>query len=274
MIPCCSLADAKGGGSRDKNVIGDSGLAETSSIVSTLKRELKSHGLTYRHVSEALNIAESSVKRLFADKDFSLKRLDQVCQLMNMEISDLLQKMDQDKRLISQLTLEQESLLVSDHKLLLVAVCVANRWTYEDILDAYRLTEHELIQLLAALDKLKLIELQPNNRVKLLMSTDFSWINNGPINRFFDAEVQSNFFNSRFSGAGEARIFATGMLSRASNEILIRKMERLAQEFRQFNDEDQELPLAERFGSSIMIAMRPWELTAFEAFRKDNSKRF
>ncbi|MFD2231130.1 helix-turn-helix domain-containing protein [Alkalimarinus sediminis] len=249
-------------------------MAETSSIVTTLKRELKAHGLTYKDVSKALNIAESSVKRLFADKDFSLKRLDQICQLMNMEISDLLQKMEQDKRLISQLTLEQESLLVSDHKLLLVAVCVANRWTYDDILDVYQFSEHELVRLLAALDKFKLIELQPNNRVKLLLSTDFSWIKNGPINRFFDAEVQSNFFNSRFTGPGEARLFVTGMLSRASNEIMIRRMERLAQEFRQFNEEDQELPLDERFGSSIMIAMRPWELTVFEAFRKDNSKRF
>ncbi|UZE96740.1 helix-turn-helix domain-containing protein [Alkalimarinus alittae] len=253
---------------------GESRLAETGSIVSALKRALKSHGLTYRDVGEALGIAESSVKRLFADKDFSLKRLDQICQLMHMEISELLQKMDQEKRLISQLTLEQEAWLVSDHKTLLVAICVANRWTFEDILNAYKLTEHELIKMLAALDKLKLIELQPNNRVKLLMSTDFSWIPNGPISRFFDEEVQSNFFKSRFNGPGEARIFASGMLSRASNEILIRKMERLAQEFRQFNEEDQELPLTERFGSSIMIAMRPWELAAFEAFRKDDNKRF
>ena len=249
-------------------------MAETSGIVSTLKRELKSHGLTYKHVSEALGIAESSVKRLFADKDFSLKRLDQICQLMNMEISELLQKMDQDNRLISQLTLEQEALLVSDHKMLLVAVCVSNRWRFEEILEAYDLTEHELIRKLAALDKLKLIELQPNNRVKLLMSADFSWIPYGPINRFFDAEVQSNFFNSRFNSAGEARLFVSGMLSRASNEILMRKMERLAQEFHQFNDDDQELPLDERFGSSMMIAMRPWELAAFETFRKDTSKRF
>lgn len=249
-------------------------MAETTSIVSTLKRELKSHGLTYKHVSKALNIAESSVKRLFADKDFSLKRLDQICQLMDMEISDLLQRMEQDKRLISQLTLEQESLLVSDHKLLLVAVCVSNRWSFQDILDAYTLTEHELIQVLASLDKLKLIELLPNNRVKLLMSPDFSWIPNGPINRFFDAQVQSEFFKSRFSGAGESRMFVSGMLSRASNEIMLRKMERLVQEFRQFNDDDQELPLSERFGSSMMVAIRPWELAVFETYRKDNSKRF
>lgn len=249
-------------------------MAETTVIVMTLKRALKAHGLTYRQVGEALAISESSVKRLFADKDFSLKRLEQICQMMNITITDLLQQVEQEQRLISELTLEQEALLVSDLKLLLVAVCVTNRWTFNEILETYALTEHELIRALAALDRLKLIELQPNNRVKLLMSADFSWLSNGPINQFFNAQVQSDFFNSGFKGAGELRVFVSGMLSRASNAILLRRVERLVQEFRQFNDDDQSLPLDERFGTSMMIAMRPWELAAFEAFRKDNSKRF
>jgi transcriptional regulator with XRE-family HTH domain len=249
-------------------------LSETTNIVSTLKRELKSHGLTYRDVGKALSISESSVKRLFSDKDFSLKRLDQVCQLMDMEISDLMQQMNKETHLISQLTLEQETLLVSDLKLLLVAVCVTNRWAFEEILDTYSLTAHELIRSLAALDKLKLIELQPNNRVKLLMSNDFSWISNGPIHQFYESQVQSDFFKSRFSAAGEIRLFASGMLSRASNAVLLRRIEKLVQEYRRFNDDDQSLPLSERFGTSMIIAMRPWELAAFEAFRVDNGKKF
>ena len=176
--------------------------------------------------------------------------------------------------LISQLTLEQETLLVSDLKLLLVAVCVTNRWAFEEILDTYSLTEYELIRSLAALDKLKLIELQPNNRVKLLMSNDFSWIPNGPIHQFYESQVQSDFFKSRFSAAGEIRLFASGMLSRASNAILLRRIEKLVQEYRRFNDDDQSLPLNERFGTSMVIAMLPWELAAFEAFRIDAGKRF
>jgi len=255
-------------------LLGRSRLAETTNIVSTLKRALKAHELTYRDVSKALSISESSVKRLFSDKDFSLKRLDQICQLMDMEISDLLQQMEQETRLISRLSLEQETLLVSDLKLLLVAVCVTNRWVFGEILKTYSLSEHELIRSLAALDKLKLIELQPNNRVKLLMSTDFSWIPNGPINQFFESQVQSDFFKSRFNGAGEIRLFASGMLSRASNAILIRRIEKLAQEYKRFNDDDQSLPLNERYGTSMIIAMRPWELAAFEEFRTDSGKQF
>ena len=249
-------------------------MAETTHIVSTLKRALKSHGLTYREVSQTLSISESSVKRLFSDKDFSLKRLDQICQLMDMEISDLLQQMEQEAHLISQLSLEQETLLVGDLKLLLVAVCVTNRWAFGEILATYSLTEHELIKLLATLDKLKLIELQPNNRVKLLMSADFSWIQNGPINQFFESQVQSDFLKSRFNGPGELRLFASGMLSRASNAILLRRMEKLIQEYRRFNDDDQSLPLNERYGTSMIIAMRPWELAAFEEFRVDDGKPF
>ncbi len=76
-----------------------------------------------------------------------------------------------------------------------------------------------------------------------------------------------DFLDSNFSGKGELRVFTTGMLSRNSNNILIKRIERLAQEFRQFHNEDSSLPLEERFGSSMVLAIRPWELAAFESLR-------
>jgi abortive infection bacteriophage resistance protein len=164
--------------------------------------------------------------------------------------------------------------LVSDPKRLLVAVCVFNNWTFQEILDTYLFDEHALIRFLATLDKMKLIELQPKNRIKLLMSADFAWIPKGPINRFFEEQVKDDFFKSHFNGPGEIRLFTSGMLSRASNEVLLRKINGLAKSFRQLNDDDKVLPLSKRFGTSMMIAMRPWELTVFEQYRRDNSKRF
>jgi DNA-binding Xre family transcriptional regulator len=79
-------------------------VSETNSIVSVLKKELKLHGLTYKEVGIAIGISESSVKRIFAEKDFSLKRLDQICQLMDIEISDLIRRLDMEKPCIHQLS--------------------------------------------------------------------------------------------------------------------------------------------------------------------------
>ena len=55
---------------------------------------LKAQGKTYRDVAVALGLTEASVKRLFSKQSFSLHRLDQVCQLLEMEITDLAQFAD------------------------------------------------------------------------------------------------------------------------------------------------------------------------------------
>jgi hypothetical protein len=59
---------------------------------------------------------------------------------------------------------------------LLVTVCVLNHWRLTDLLDYYRFTEHALVQMLATPDRLRLIELQPDNRIKLLVAPNFGWL--------------------------------------------------------------------------------------------------
>ena len=85
--------------------------------------------------------------------------------------------------------------------------------------------------------------------------------------------MKREFFNSRFNAPGEKRLFLVGVLSRASNASFQRKLERLSQEFYELHREDEKLPTAERFGTSAVIAMRPWEPEVFESRRKLKDKR-
>ena len=86
-------------------------MAQTAAIVSALKNALKEQGITYQQVAEALDLSEASVKRLFSERQFSLQRLDQICSLLGLEISDLVRRLDQAQR-IDALTAEQEQELV------------------------------------------------------------------------------------------------------------------------------------------------------------------
>jgi len=101
-------------------------MTTTSGLVEVLKRELKSHGITYAQVARKLNLSEASVKRMFSRRDFTLKRLDQVCQLTQGEFSDLAHALAREEKLVSRLSLEQEKEIASSIKLFLVAVCVLN----------------------------------------------------------------------------------------------------------------------------------------------------
>ena len=66
-------------------------MAQTKLIISTLKKTLKSHGKTYSDVAQHLELSEASVKRMFAQEAFSLNRLDAICTMMDMEITELMQ---------------------------------------------------------------------------------------------------------------------------------------------------------------------------------------
>jgi transcriptional regulator with XRE-family HTH domain len=189
-------------------------MSQTRPLIDTLKQELRKQRLTYKQVSEVLDLSETSVKRLFSEEAFSIKRLEKVCELLHLSISDLVYLMEQSTELTTELTREQEEELVSDIKLLLVAMLLVNKLKFSDILLVYDISETEGIRLLARLDRMKIIELQPGNRVKLMISRNFQWIPGGPIQQFFEQRVQQEFLNSSFNGACEYRVFISGMISK------------------------------------------------------------
>jgi transcriptional regulator with XRE-family HTH domain len=248
-------------------------MSQTRPLIDTLKQELRKQRLTYKQVSEVLDLSETSVKRLFSEEAFSIKRLEKVCELLHLSISDLVYLMEQSTELTTELTREQEEELVSDIKLLLVAMLLVNKLKFSDILLVYDISETEGIRLLARLDRMKIIELQPGNRVKLMISRNFQWIAGGPIQQFFEQRVQQEFLNSSFNGAGEYRVFISGMISKSANSEIIKKMQHLAKEMSEMSDESESLPLDERYGTSLMMAMRPWEIKVFEDLRRVEDKR-
>ena len=173
---------------------------------------------------------------------------------------------DSTARQITELTDEQEKELVSDIELLLVTISVNHNWNIEDILGQYNLTEVQCIKHLAKLDRLNIIELLPNNKIKIKISPNFKWQKNGHIQRFFRENIEAEFFRSRFSQTQEKLIVLNGMLSQESNAIFQRKLERLAREFDEMTKDDSSLPLDKRFGNTSVLAIRDWRFSVFDQF--------
>ena len=238
-------------------------MGQTRDLVATLKTELKAQGKTYADVAAALKLSEASVKRIFSQQNFSLKRLERICQLLGIEISDLVQQMNEQRQQLQQLDWDQEQDLTGDITLMLVAVCVLNRWTMEEILSYYRISEHECIRHLARLDRLKLIELLPGNRIRLRVAPNFSWIDNGPIQQFFQQKIGQEFFHTRFNRDDDCVVVLNGMLSSQSNAEMQRKLRRLAREFDALNNDDATLNLEERQGATLVLALRDWRYGLF-----------
>jgi len=239
-----------------------------ASLVDALKRLLKGKGMTYAVLAKELGLSEASVKRMFSRRDFTLQRLEDVCRAAGIDIADLARAVTAEDTGVAHLTVEQEEEIVSDPKLMLVALCAVNNWTLEQIVATYQLSQAECVRCLVRLDRRRIIELQPGNRIRPLISRTFAWRPDGPIQRYFRACIEAEYLSSKFDSDGELFIFVSGMLSQASTTELIGQLRRVARDFAQLHREDLALPLAQRFGTSLLVAMRPWEPRSFRQLRR------
>ena len=210
---------------------------------------------------------------MFAQQHITLKRLDKICEMLDIEVTELVLMMQDNSNLISQLTEQQESDLVSDNCLFLVAVSCLNRWSFQDILKTYKFSEKNLRRYLKKLEQIKILNLLAGDRIKVLVARNFSWIPDGPIQRYFNQKIQNEFFASSFEQKGEKLNVITGMLSASSNAVLQNRIDRLANEFSDLENEDARLAIDKRFGTTLVVAIRPWELESFEALRRDGEEK-
>jgi len=241
-------------------------MAQTNTLVNALKKALKSHGKTYSDVAKALGLSTASVKRLFSEQTLSLKRLDGICAMLDMEVTDLLQQIAEEGWQLKQLSEAQEQEIANDKALLLVTVAVVNHMAMDEILKVFTINEHVVIQKLAWLDRQGLIELLPKNKIKLKVSGNFAWRPDGPIQRFFQEKVSADYFSTRFTGVGERLLVLNGMLTSSTLDQFQRRLERLAQEFEELVSEDRHQPIDKRQGQTVVLAVRPWRFGVFNEY--------
>ncbi|RCS56553.1 helix-turn-helix domain-containing protein [Parvibium lacunae] len=240
-------------------------------VIENLKKELRARGITYGELAKQLDMSEASVKRMFAKRDFTLKRLEEILEVAELDLPALMKISDPESQLKSSLTAEQESEIVADPKLFLVAVCVLNLWPIEEIVARYQLTSAEVVALLLRLDRMGFLQLQPNNRVRLLISRTFNWLPDGPIQRAFKDSAALDYLDSRFDRRYEHMAFINGMLSKKSALKFIEKIQQLAKEFSVWHQEESTLPLQEKVPMSMLLAIRPWLPRPFQPLLRQES---
>jgi len=237
-------------------------------LIDLLKQALRDRGMTYARLAQGLGVSESSVKRMFSKRKLSLERLEAICTQVGLEISDLLELARSSEGRMTELSEAQERALAADERLLLVGLLTLGNWRAEEMREIYKLTEAEVVKLLTQLDRLRIIDLMPGNRIKLRLARNFSWRKGGPLQQFFEARVQKQFFESSFHGPGEMRFVVHGSLSEHSNTLLQQRMKKLAEEFDSLAEDDRRLDHRNLLGTTLVVAMRPWELGIFTNLRR------
>lgn len=243
-------------------------MGELTKLVDCTKRLLKQQGFTYKTVAQSLGLSEPSVKRMFATRRLTVERLIEIGNLLGFTLAELAQEAAISEGRVHSLAEAQERELISDPKLLLVCVCVLNQWSAADITRVYALTEAEAIGYLVRLDRLRLIDLLPGNRVRLNVARDFDWLPDGPIRGFFKQKGMGDFLGNDFSEDGETFVFAHGMLTDAAAAKMQIELAKLRRRFAELHEESLSAPLEKRRGLGLLLAMREWELAALTELRR------
>jgi len=244
-------------------------MSTTQDLVTALKAELKTAGITYADLAQELGMAESSIKRIFAKADMPLSRIDEVLRVLKMDFADLARKVADAQPLRRELTHEQEAAVVADRKLLLVAICALSQWTFEQIVATYTLTEAECVKCLVQLDRLGFIELRPLNRYRLKVAKGFRWRPNGPAMQYFREHVVDDYFSGGFDGEGEMLMLVHGQIGRSLAATFMERLQRVGQDFAQQHLADQKLAPEQKRPYTLVVGMRSWLFAAFRDLKRE-----
>lgn len=234
-------------------------MSQTSQITTALKRCLRSQGLTYLDLAQALELSESSIKRLFSEQTFSLQRLEEICRFLGMSIFELSRlASSQDEDPANQLSDEQEQALAADPLMLSYFYLLLIGWKPHRIGKRLDLDEPSHQLCLTGLARLKLIDLRPRKQVRLLTDARVRWRPNGPIRRRYEERVKREFIDCKFASEFETIRLENSELSEASIRVVLKRIDKLVQEYSELADLDRSLPHEEKRGFGVLLAVRPW----------------
>ncbi len=246
-------------------------MTTTADLVLVLKKELKAAQMTYADLARALGMAESSVKRMLSKGEMPLSRIDAICRALKLDFGEVARMVADARPMLNELTEAQEKAVVSDKKLLLVAICVLSQWTLQQMMATYQLTLVEGIKYLTQLDRIGIIELRPLNRYRLKLAKAFRWRPHGPVMQFFREHALVDYFSGGFDGPGEAMMLVHGSVARGVAPVFMERLQRVAHDFSQQHLADQKLPARDRDGYTLLLGMRRWEFAAFTQLRRDTA---
>jgi transcriptional regulator with XRE-family HTH domain len=164
-------------------------LNEITRIQEIIKFSLKASGLQYQDLAIKLKISLPSVKRMLNGKDIPLTKIIEVSSCLGIDVFDLLEQARNYQPTVYEFTLEQENALSEDFTHFLAFRLMLMSIPVHEIQERLSLKRPELNKILKLLEKFKLIEVWPNDRIKTLVHFPFKWIENGPLDKTYQKKI-------------------------------------------------------------------------------------
>lgn len=247
-------------------------MSQIDQFLAALKRALKAKNIIYRDLAESLNLSESSVKRILADKSISLERIDEICRACDISFSEICRNANFEEDTVNHtLSKDQEKMLADNPRMLHYFILLNDGLPPAKIEKDFEISAHESKKILLHLDKLNVLELHPRDRVKLKNKTGtLRFRRDGAVGKILFAQTKSNYLNHDFESELDYIRFSSNAFSAESIIKFKKKFDKLLSEIQ---EESRLLAGGETKGLNemgILLAYRPWTNSSLDAIKKKN----
>ena len=158
-------------------------------IKSTIKQLLKKQGANYKKLASELGVSLPTVRRFLTSDSLSIERLSKICDFLKITFPELIQISFHEQKETEPLSEELEEIFVKHPDMYTVLRYLGRGIEIADISKQFNLSPKRVQEYLQKLESLKLIQIQKNNFVHVLIRWPAPWRKNGPLFKKFGRDL-------------------------------------------------------------------------------------
>lgn len=226
-------------------------------VFETLKGALRARNLTYADLAERIGCSEPTIKRIFANRDTKLSRLVEICDALDLRLDDIVAQAKRTDPSPVELSDQVELQLSEDPSAFHLFLLLREGLTAVEIAEQFDLTGDAVFNVGMRLERMGLVEVQKNDRLKLRNNGPIRFRRDGPLNRAL-AAINLKFVRRVFLAEdSDAAGFLTQSrhISDATARQVMQRIRDLTHEFKEMARQDQlTLPSASLQSRKLTVA--------------------
>ncbi|MEY8880686.1 helix-turn-helix domain-containing protein [Donghicola sp. XS_ASV15] len=150
-------------------------------VFKVLQEALRARRMTYADLADTMGLSEPTIKRIFAARDCKLSRIIEICDALELSLSDVTDNAARQQAEATVLPMATELSLAADPPLFYFLILLRDLRAPEYIAQVMGLSPTRLHQMGMTLERLGLAEVGAGNKFRLLSHAPIRFRPNGPL---------------------------------------------------------------------------------------------
>lgn len=168
----------------------------STDVIDLVKARAKANGQTQADLAKRLRVSLPTIKRWYQGEFSTLGNLKLLCDEVGLTLTEVFEAAEKPRTLNFQYTIEQESFFADHPEYLAYFDLLLSGHSPANIQKTYSLEPKLATRILSKLEKLRLIDWLPSDKIKLLVTGEPVWRKNGPLSKKLSPENLRTFLQT------------------------------------------------------------------------------